>query len=212
MKGFGKQKTVNSENMKNPATNDHPINALSHERWSPRAFSENPVPARFIASLLEAARWAPSAMNEQSWRFMLGTQGDDTWDKLFSCLSGWNPDWAGKAPLLILVIGKERYEKNNKSNDFYAYDCGQAAAHMTLEATNLGLFSHQMGGFDKAGAVDLFSIPEGFKPLSVIAIGYYGDPGLLSDELKEREEAPRERKELKELVFSGAFGQPSNIL
>ncbi len=198
--------------MKKPANNDYPINELSRERWSPRAFSDDPVPARFIASLLEAARWAPSAANEQPWRFIIGMKGDATWDLLYSTLIGWNQQWADQAPLLLLIIGKEKNNSNEKSNQWYAYDCGQAMAHLTLEVTNLGLYAHQMGGFSAEKAVELFAIPEGFKPLAMAAIGYSGNAEKLPEEMKKREVAPRERKELKELVFSGKFGEPSKII
>ncbi|MFC2101827.1 nitroreductase family protein [Bacteroidota bacterium] len=197
--------------MKKPAQTNFPINELSRERWSPRTFSDDPVPTRFIASLLEAARWAPSASNEQPWRFIIGMKGDDTWDQIYSTLIGWNKQWANQAPMLLLVIGMEHTSKG-RPNDWYAYDCGQAMAHISLEATNLGLFTHQMGGFSAEKLVELFEIPQGYKPLAVMAIGYYGDPDTLPEEMKEREIASRERKELKELVFSEKFGKTSQLL
>lgn len=198
--------------MKKSANNDHPINQLSRERWSPRAFSDRPVETRHASSLLEAARWAPSASNEQPWRFIIGLKGDASWDNLFSTLNGWNKQWAHQVPVLLLVIGKEEYSLTGKPNQWYAYDCGQAMAHITLEATSHGLFTHQMGGFSVEMAVDLFEIPQGFKPLAMMAIGYYGDPNTLPEELKQRETAPRERKELKELVFSVKFGEASLLV
>ncbi|MBE0646530.1 MAG: nitroreductase family protein [Bacteroidales bacterium] len=197
--------------MKKPADNNYPINELSRERWSPRAFADKPVETRHAASLLEAARWSPSAINEQPWRFILGIKGDSSWEKLFDTLIGWNKQWADRAPLLLMVVGKENYSSNGKPNNFHAYDCGQAMAHITLEATNLGLFTHQMGGFSVEKATELFQIPDGYKPLAVMAIGHYGDPDTLPEEMKERELASRERKELKELIFSGKFGEPSPL-
>jgi len=198
--------------MKKSAINNHPINDLSRERWSPRAFSDRPVETRHASSLLESARWSPSANNEQPWRFIIGFKGDATWEMLFETLVGWNKQWADRVPVLLLVIGKEQFSKNGKPNEWYAYDCGQAMAHITVEATNLGLFCHQMGGFTALKARDLFNIPEGFKPIAIMAIGYYGDPGTLPEELKEREMASRERNELKEFVFSGTFGEPTSMI
>ncbi len=198
--------------MKKPANNDHPINDLSRERWSPRAFADRPVETRHAASLLEAARWAPSAMNEQPWRFIIGMKGDSTWDHLYATLIGWNQQWANRAPMLLLVIGKERYGSNEKNNDFHTYDCGQAMAHITLEATNLGLFTHQIGGFSAEKAVEMFEIPEGYNPIAMMAIGYYGNPDALPEEMKQREIASRDRKKLKEIVFSRKFGEPSPIV
>jgi len=216
--------------MKKPALNNHPVHPLIRERWSPRAFSAVPaqeevtnpetpsvpeaIPSwpTIIASLLEAARWAPSAMNEQPWRFLVGFSGDETWQGLFDNLTGWNQKWAQSAPVLILVIGKETYSSNGKPNDWSAYDAGQAAAHLTLEATSRGLFVHQMGGFRKPEVIGRFNLPQEYAPLSILAIGFYGDPSTLPEELQLREKAQRERKPLSELVFSESFGQPVNWL
>lgn len=47
------------------AQTDHPIHALLSGRWSPVGFSDRPVEPWKLASLFEAARWAPSSFNEQ---------------------------------------------------------------------------------------------------------------------------------------------------
>ncbi len=150
-------------------------------------------------------------MNEQPWRFMVGYKGDPTWDNILETLMEGNKVWAVKAPILMLVIGEKFYTRNNKDNDWYAFDTGQAVAHLSIEATNLGLYIHQMGGFNRKMAIQLFEIPTGFKPLAVIAIGYYGDLESLPEELQDRERASRERKELADLVFSEKFGQKSTL-
>lgn len=49
---------------------EYPIEPLFIERWSPRAYDANPVPEQDILTVLEAARWAPSAHNIQPWRFL----------------------------------------------------------------------------------------------------------------------------------------------
>lgn len=198
--------------MKKPADTTYPINEFSRERWSPRAFADIPVEPEHVAALLECARWAPSAGNEQPWRFLIGFRGDGTWEKLFSTLTGWNRQWAGMAPVLLLVTGKEKTGARDKVNEWFAYDCGQAMAHITVEAARLGLFTHQMGGFSAEQAVELFSIPPGYRPLTVMAIGYYGNPQELPEELREREVSPRMRKEMGEIVFSGRFGDPAGIV
>ncbi len=47
-----------------------PVDPLFVERWSPRAFDPRPIPRETLLSLFEAARWAPSARNEQPWLFL----------------------------------------------------------------------------------------------------------------------------------------------
>ena len=197
--------------MKKPAANEYPINNLTRERWSPRAFSDKPVGMRHVASLLEATRWAPSAMNEQPWRLMVGHKGDPTWDKILETLVEGNKVWAGNAPLLMLVIGQTQYIRNNRNNDWYAYDTGQAIAHLSIEATNQGLLMHQMGGFDKEKARELFEIPEESEPLVVIALGYYGDLNTLPEDLQKREETPRKRNTMDSFAFAGKFGEKYSL-
>jgi nitroreductase len=197
--------------MKKPAHTRFPVNPLSLNRWSPRSFSSRPVEAEKLRSLFETARWAPSAMNEQPWRFLIGRKPDRSWQLIFETLAESNQVWASSAPVLILVAGRISYTRNNKSNENFMYDTGQAVAHLTLEAVNQGLFTHQMGGFDKEKAMQAFLIPEDFRPLTVVATGYYGDPELLPAELLAREKAPRKRKEFYEFVFSNKFGEKSSL-
>jgi len=55
------------------AKTDYPINELKAKRWSARAFSTSPVERLKLLSILEAARWAPSSHNEQSWHYIVFT-------------------------------------------------------------------------------------------------------------------------------------------
>jgi nitroreductase len=92
--------------MKNSTINNYSINKLIEDRWSTRAFSSKPVIREQLQSILEAARWAPSAFNEQPWRFILGQKGDSTYDTILSTLIDWNIIWASNASVLILNIAK----------------------------------------------------------------------------------------------------------
>jgi nitroreductase len=70
--------------MEKPADTRFEIHDLLADRWSPRAFSSRAVEAEKLRSLFEAARWAPSARNEQPWRFIIATQDDpDAYKRLF---------------------------------------------------------------------------------------------------------------------------------
>lgn len=192
--------------MNKPTTNNHTINDLIKHRWSPRAFGDKPVEKEQLLSLLEAARWAPSAFNEQPWRFMVGIKGDQTHASIISSLVEWNQKWASSAPVLILNLAKKTFALNGKQNVTFKYDLGQAVAFMSLEAVNLGLVSHQMSGFNPDMAAKLFDIPEDFQPVSVTAIGYYGDASSLPTDMAKMEMNKRERNDLDEMVFSNKFG------
>ncbi len=193
--------------MQNPANNEHPVNTLVKQRWSPRAFSSKSVKKEKIRSILEAARWTPSAFNEQPWRFIVGQKGDSAYDSILSTLVDWNILWAGNAPLLILNLAKKTFSHNDKQNVTFKYDLGQAVGFMILECVNQGLYAHQMSGFDPQKAAELFNITDDYQAVSVTAIGYFGSINDLSEDMAGMETKPRERKEIKDLVFGGKFGE-----
>jgi nitroreductase len=200
-------------NMHKPATTDYPVHELIQNRWSPRAFSDKPVPPEILRSLFEAARWAPSSSNEQPWAFIVGTKDDpETHNKILSTLVEFNQAWAKHAPVLAIAVSQMEFARNNTPNRNAFYDTGSAVAHLTAEATSRGLFVHQMAGFDQQKAVDVFHIPKGWEPIAAFAIGYPGDPNALPDKLRERELAPRSRKAISEFVMSSDWGHPAKFL
>ena len=197
--------------MENPAKNNFPIYPLIRLRWSPRAFSDKPVEKEKLQSLFEAARWAPSSMNEQPWRFIVGQKGDTTWEKIHDALVEFNQNWATRAPVLVVNLGKKTFTYKGRENVTYHYDTGQAVAFLVIEAVNQGLVAHQMGGFHAEKLVEFLDIPEDFKPISVTAIGYQGDPETLPADLYKSEFRERERRPLEEQVFSAKFGVKSDL-
>lgn len=198
--------------MDRPATTDHPINDLLRHRWSPRAFSPRPVDHATLLSLLEAARWAPSSSNEQPWRFIVAAREDaDLFQRLLSTLAEGNQIWAKEAPVLMLSIAERNSARSGKPNRVALYDVGQAMAHLTFEAASRGLYVHQMGGFDADKARALFAVPDTAEPAAAAAIGYPGEPATLpTEQLREREVAPRVRRPLSQTVFADRFGQSAD--
>ncbi len=193
-----------------------PVHELIARRWSPVAFREEPVEPEKLCSLLEAARWAPSSYNEQPWRFLVAARHDDpeSHRRLVECLMDVNRRWAARAPVLILTIAKMRFSHAPERVNRHAFhDVGLATAQLTLQATALGLYVHQMAGFSPQQARERFAIPEGYEPVAVLAVGYRDDPARadLPPDLKERDLAPRERKALEEIAFQGRFGEPLRL-
>jgi nitroreductase len=187
---------------------NHSIHDLLQKRWSPRAFSSRPVESEKLLSLLEAARWSPSGANEQPWSFVVATRTDHAaHEKFVDFLAGTNRLWAANAPILMLTVAKQN-RQSGAPNRHAGYDVGQAVAHMTVQATALGLVVHQMGGFDVDKARQHLAIPEGYEPMTVIAIGYQGSLNDLPKELQDRELSGRSRKPITDFVFSGSWNQP----
>ena len=193
--------------MEKPAPVDHPIHDLMRDRWSPRAFGSGSVTPEQVLSVLEAARWAPSCFNDQPWSFLVGFRGDETWQGIHDCLVPANQAWAAAAPVLMLSMAHEMFVETGKPNRHARYDTGQAVAALALQATDLGLFVHQMGGFDADAARARFSIPPNQTPMAAIALGHAGDPDALPEAVAERERAPRERVPVSTFTFAGKWGR-----
>lgn len=174
-------------------------------RWSGRAYDSKPIPNEVTGSLFEAARWAPSAFNEQPWRFIACKHPSEEWEKLASTLTPSN-SWAKKAPLLVFVLAKNFLNYNNSPNHHAWHDTGIAIGSLLAQATNAGLNVHQMGGFNPALALELMGVPEGYDPVSVLAIGYRAPADTLEESLYLREIAAQKRNPQSEFVFNGTWG------
>jgi nitroreductase len=199
--------------MDKPAPAVHTIHEHIQKRWSPRAFSEKPVPADVLRSLFEAARWAPSSNNEQPWAFLVATREDhEAHARMLSTLVEFNQTWARHAPVLAIAVSELNFARTGKPNRNAFYDTGAAIANLSLEATSRGLFVHQMAGFDPRKVIELFEVPSGWEPIAAFVIGYPGDASSLPDPLREREVAPRERKSLESFVMGGHWGRPASFL
>lgn len=193
------------------AKSDHPIHELIAKRWSSRAFSTKPVEKSKILSLLEAARWAPSSFNEQPWRYIVFTQSNlKKLEEAQTVLLAGN-SYAKRAPVLICAIAKISFTANDKENRHSFHDLGAANAYMFLEAVNQGLIMHEMAGYDVEKAREVFMIPIGFDPVTMIAIGYQDTPDILPDKLRDKEAASRARKPLDEIAFVERWGNGINL-
>lgn len=181
---------------------EHEINPLILKRWSPRALSGEALREEELLSLLEAAKWAPSAYNGQPWRFIYAKNGTPSWEKLFSALGEFNQAWVSKAAVLVLVISEK--EHNGKLNQTASFDAGAAWENLALEATSRGLVAHGMSGFDYDKARANLNIPETYKLEAMVAIGRPGQKEDLPAALQERE-APSDRQPLSEIISEGEF-------
>lgn len=173
------------------------------ERWSPRAYDPTAeVSTDVLRTILEAARWAPSANNTQPWRFIVARRGTDAFTTVHDALMGFNQAWADSAAVLIVNIA-EVADAEGTPRPWARYDLGQAVAHLTVQAQHDGLHTHQMGGFDGARIAAAFGLADNLEVVSITAIGVLGDVDALPEPLREREVAPRLRKPLDELVVAG---------
>jgi nitroreductase len=185
---------------------EHPVVDLIERRRSRRAYSSQPVEQEKIQLLFEAARWAPSSMNEQPWAYIYGTiDQPDLYNELLNALNESNRGWASHAPLLILSMARKMHIRNGAINGAARYDVGAANAFLSIQAAHLGLNVHQMGGYDRQKAIASLNIPETHEPIVIMAVGYPGSSENLPENLKQREVAPRERYTQEVFVMNKTF-------
>ena len=182
-----------------------PIHPPIAARWSPRAFDPDAVvaPEQLIA-LIEAARWAATWGHRQPVRYVVSLRGDQTFTTLTGLLKRGN-SYAHAAGALILVVADEG--EDERTALYSAVDAGAAMANLSVEAVARGLIVHPMAGFDVDGARTAFDLPDGLRPLAVVAVGSQGDYARVAPEIAERDGRPRERLPLEEIVlnWSGAW-------
>ncbi|SIS39602.1 nitroreductase family protein [Salimicrobium flavidum] len=187
---------MNANDVKQYRQPDYDIDDMFIERWSPRSFQEKEVPQEDLMSVFEAARWAPSSMNMQPWRFIVARTEEDR-ERFHSFVMDGNLKWCEKAPVLALII-------SDKDAATHAFDSGAAWGFLSLQARKNGLITHAMGGFYKDKAREVLEIPERYDIQALVAIGYQGEKEKLEEEMQQREQ-PSPRRPVEESLMEGSF-------
>ena len=186
---------------------DASVEPMFIERWSSKSFASRPLTQAQIASMFEAARWAPSSGNRQPWLFVYATDGADR-QKFDSVLNESNRKWASRSAMIVLVFA--RTVTDDGSNIRTAqFDTGAAWMSLALQANRMGLNTRAMGGIDLEAAHEAAGVPrDKFKTICAIAIGSAGTDGDLEPDIRE-ENLPNGRKPAGEVVCRGSYSDPS---
>ena len=191
--------------MSNNRQPQHPVAASFTARWSPRAFTGQALSQTQMSALFEAARWAPSAMNVQPWRFCYALRDTPEFERFLSLLVEANQVWAKQAGALVAVLSTTTYVGSDGSEKpfvSHAFDAGAAWMSLALQAHDMGLISHAMGGFDADRARDYLQVPDNMVINAFVAIGYQGDAAQLPEALQAREKAS-DRHPQEQWTFAG---------
>ncbi|MEQ1756149.1 MAG: nitroreductase family protein [Micropepsaceae bacterium] len=194
--------------MTSPRTADHPIDPRFTQRWSPRAFDPRPITHDQLASLFEAARWAPSCLNSQPWRFVYAMRDTGDWQRFVDLLTPNNQSWAKNASALVIVASHTQMAFPGSTNfvpsPTHSFDTGAAWMQLALQAVEQGLQTHGMAGFDRERAARDLDIPSDYRVEAAIAIGWPGDKASLPEALQARE-MPSPRNPISRFAFPGRF-------
>jgi nitroreductase len=183
-----------------------PIHDLLSNRYSGVSYdADRHLTHEQLLALAEAGRWAPSCFGDEPWRFLICSRqlNPVAWQHAFECLMPGNQAWCKNAPVLVLSCADTLFRHNDNPNRFGQYDTGAAAMSICVQATAMGLMTHQMGGFNVDKARELFHIPARYQPMAMMSIGFQVSADRIPDEFREKELKPRQRQSLASRFFNG---------
>lgn len=157
-----------------------------------------------LLTLFEAGRWAPSSYNSQPWRILYAKRDTPEWNLFFDLLVEPNKVWCKNAAVLLLMVSRNNYERNENPSPTHSYDTGAAWMSICLEGHLRGYVVHGMSGFDYEKARQTLNVPQDHTVNAMAAIGKKAPKEKLPPEFQKIEE-PNERKPLEELIFNGKF-------
>jgi len=179
------------------------VHKLITDRWSPRAFDDRAVDYDKIHLLFEAAKWAPSSRNAQPWRFIFATKEMSDYKVFIDLMTEVNQQWASTAPLLVMPLAQVISTYKNRPNRLAFFETGMAVGNLLAQATAMDLMVHQMSGYDHERAKETLVIPTRYEPMSIMAIGYKGEPAKLPSDVAAWEKRERTRMEMSKFLVQG---------
>lgn len=155
-------------------------------RRSVRSYKAEAVPEGKLKKVLEAARLAPSAHNEQEWKFVVVRDAQKRKELAEAAL---NQNFIAEAPVVIIAVALDPDHIISSGVPAFAVDLAIAVDHMTLKATEEGLGTCWIGAFSQEKVKKVLEIPERYKVVVLLPLGFPADTP-----------EPKSRKNIEEIV------------
>ncbi len=168
---------------------------LARKRRMCRSYWDRPVPKAVVQRILEAARKTPSAGHAQGIRFAVTVDSEKRLSiaKAFGennyLERGFQP-WLSVAPVhIIAAVCEESYRQRYSESDktvgpdqwpipYAIMDGGQALMCLYLAAQECGLSCGYLGPHSGPDLVAMFGLPEDWRFLGLVTLGYAKGPLL----------------------------------
>ncbi|MFW6007278.1 MAG: nitroreductase family protein [Bacillota bacterium] len=161
------------------------------KRRSVRSYQDKEIPEQEIREILDSARLAPSASNRQDWKFIV-VKDENLRSNLVKAAN--NQSFVGEAPVIIVAVSLNPERIMSCEVPAYAVDLSIAMDHITLVAAEKGLGTCWIGAFSQSEVKNILDIPEKYKVLTLMPLGYPADsPGTKS------------RKDFEEIICYNKF-------
>ncbi len=140
-------------------------------RTSVRQYTDRPISAETLDTLLRAGMSAPTAGNKQPWKFVVVTER-----ALLDSLASGNWRMAAQAQAAIIVCGDTENVFPGEGRDYWVQDCSAASENILLAAHAVGLGAVWCGCYPVTERVEnvkrIFGLPSSILPMSVLVLGY----------------------------------------
>ncbi len=160
-------------------------------RRSIRQFTDEPIGNNELEKLLDAARWAPSASNQQRWRFVVVTAPSQK-----QLIRKFAPGIFLMPGAFIVICAEKAPDANPWAEATYLADCSIAAQNIMLAAYQMGIGSCPALSYAKVAISEILDLPDGIEPLLIITLGYPAE-----------DPEPPPRLELSEIAFLNEYGK-----
>lgn len=166
------------------------IKEVIQKRYSYRSYKDTPVSDEKLKSILEAGQLAPSASNRQPYKFIIVRDKE----KREELAEAAGQSFIADAAVIIAGVSLDPERTMGCEVPTYAVDLAIAMEHVALQACAEGLGSCWIGAFSQQKAKGILEIPEEYKIVALMPIGYPTDSS-----------GAKERKDLDELVSYEKF-------
>ena len=145
------------------------------KRRSVRDYREMEIPENILREIMEAGRLAPSARNQQAWKFVI-VQDENIKEKIMEACR--NRSFVRQAPVVIAGCATNTSHIMPNHVPSYPVDLAIALDHISLQAAELGLGSCWIGGFEQEKVKEILHIPENVTVVCLMTLGYPIEEGF----------------------------------
>ena len=163
------------------------------------------ITENLIRDFAESAQLSASCFNNQPWRYVFVYE-PEMLKKMHEALSSGN-EWAQKASMIIVVLGKQEDDCVIHDRIYYRFDIGMATMAIILRATELGLVAHPIAGYSPKKTREILGIPENIDVITLVIVGKHSDKidPVLSEKQVEAEKERPERIPIDEFVYINRY-------
>lgn len=175
------------------------------KRRAYRSLEPLKIDKKLIKDLSECAQISESCFNNQPWNYIF-VYDENKLKEMHEALSKGN-DWAKKASMIIVVIGKKDEDCVIYDRIYYRFDIGLATQSIVLRATELGLVAHPIAGYSPKKTRKILNIPDEYDVITLVIVGKQSDkinPNLTEKQIEAEKKRP-ERRKIKDFVYYNEF-------